>query len=79
MKKKIKNASVKKSLLKKVGGMSIKQIRKEYEEAMFMMGEGWNSWEANAQEQYFYSKGREDAIKFGNMLRKRGIKVAIPK
>ena len=79
MKKKIKNASVKKSLLKKVGGMSIKEIRKQYEDAMFTMGEGSNSWEANAQDQTLYNRGREDAIKFGNMLRRRGIKVIIPK
>ena len=81
MKRKIKNASIKKSLLKKVGGggMSIKEIRKQYESAMFLMGEGSNSWEANAQEQHFYNKGRADAIKFGNMLRDLGIKVTIPK
>ena len=77
MKKKIKAPS--KTLLKKVGGMSIKEIRKEYESAMFLMGEGSNSWEANAQEQHFYNKGREGAIKFGKMLRNLGIKVKIPK
>jgi transposase len=80
MKRKIKNASVKKSLLKKVGGgMSIKEIRRRYEDAMFTMGEGSNSWEANAQDQTLYNRGREDAIKFGNMLRNLGIKVIIPK
>tara|TARA_R100001443_G_scaffold114767_1_gene131199 strand:+ start:1166 stop:1399 length:234 start_codon:yes stop_codon:yes gene_type:complete len=77
MKRKIK--APKKTLLKKVGGMSIKEIRKQYESAMFLMGEGFKSWEASAQEQHFYHKGRDDAIKFGKMLLNHGIKVRIPK
>ena len=54
------------------------QLQGLYDEAMFMMGEGFTGPEANAGDINRYYNGLGKARKYGKMLRQRGIMVVIP-
>ena len=60
-------------------GKGIKELTDLFASAMFAMGEGWNSPEGNAAEQSMYHTGRGDALKYGRLLRQKGVMVKLPK
>jgi len=69
----------KKSLLKKVGGLSTDKLMGLYNDGMELILEGDNSPSANFHDSNRYYNGLIKAQKYGRMLRQRGIKVTIPK
>ena len=61
------------------GGQGIKELQSMFDEAMFVMGEGWNSPEASASESGRYWNGRDAAIKYGKLLHQKGVMVKLPR
>ena len=58
---------------------SIQQLQDLYEDGMFMMNEGFIGPEANAGDVGLFYNGLGKARKYGRLLRKKGIKVPIPR
>tara|TARA_R100001126_G_C4702535_1_gene90904 strand:- start:126 stop:365 length:240 start_codon:yes stop_codon:yes gene_type:complete len=77
--KKAPKTPKKKSLLKKVGGLSTDKLMNLYNDGMMLMLEGDNSLSANFHDSNRYYNGLAKAQQYGRMLRQRGIKVDIPK
>lgn len=61
------------------GGQGIKELTDLFAKSMFVMGEGWNSPEGSSAEQGMYHTGRSDALKYGKLLRQKGVMVKLPR
>ena len=78
-KKSLLNKSKDKVVKVASSGKGIKELTDMFAEAMFVMGEGWNSPEGSSAEQSMYHTGRGDALKYGKLLHQKGVMVKLPK
>lgn len=56
----------------------IKELQSLFESAMFAMGEGFIGEDANAHDKSMYYHGRDEARKYGKLLRQKGVMVKLP-
>ena len=81
-------AKNKKSLLNKPKGKVVKvsssskgivDLQSMFDDAMFAMGEGFTGPDASASDEGLYHNGRDRAIKYGKLLRQKGVMVKLPR
>jgi len=66
-------------VVKVASGGGIRELRRLFESAMFAMGEGSTGPDANAADVGLYHNGRDNALKYGRLLRQKGVMVKLPK
>tara|TARA_R110000823_G_scaffold212399_1_gene342544 strand:- start:36 stop:296 length:261 start_codon:yes stop_codon:yes gene_type:complete len=78
-KKSLLNKSKDKVVKVASGGQGIKELQSLFESAMFAMGEGFTGPDASAADVGLYHNGRDKAIKYGKLLRQKGVMVKLPR
>ena len=66
-------------VVKVASGGGIKELQRLFESAMFAMGEGSTGPDANAADVGLYHNGRDNALKYGKLLRQKGVMVKLPR
>ena len=77
-KKSLLNKS-KNKVVKVASGQGIKELQSLFDESLFYMNEGSTGPDANAADIGLYHNGRDRALKYGKLLRQKGVMVKLPR